>query len=475
MRRALPTALGLVALALALAPPLSSQEVPDVPSRDSGRLAPDDRVRALLAERIALGRNPGIVVGLLDAGGARFVALGESGREDLVLDTATVFEAGSVTKVLTADLLAVLAVEGRLLEEDPVATHLPGLDGLRGANGRPVRLVDLATHTSGLPRVPANLAPDDALDPYAGYAREHLLAALSDVELPGLPAPHAYSNLGVGLLGFTLGEVDGSGYEAAVRRRLLQPLSMDRSGFASDPDLLAALAQGHAPRGEPTGPWRFDALAGAGALLSTAPDLLRFAGAHLNPPPGPLGEALASTLEVRVAEGPAPHLAQALGWVVDDTDPRDPVWWHNGGTGGFRSFVGLRPGRGTAVVVLTNQSTSVDDLGLHLLDPDRALAPPPPAESVSEIRLPTATMERYVGRYRLAPGFDIEVTLDEGGLHARATGQGRLRLAPVSPTRFRVVGVDAAVTFGSDADGNVDHLILHQGGRDQRAERMPNR
>jgi CubicO group peptidase (beta-lactamase class C family) len=422
---------------------------------------------------VALGRNPGIVVGVLDADGPRYVAVGSSGRPGSPLDTATVFEAGSVTKVLTADLLALLVARGEVSLDDPVSTHVEALPTLRGAEGRPVRLTDLATHTSGLPRIPSNLAPADASDPYAGYGGEALVAFLSGVSLPSLPAPHQYSNLGAGLLGFALGRASGQGYEGALREHVLEPLGMASSGFASEPGLVDRLAQGHAPRGEPTGPWHFDALAGAGALLSTAPDLLRFAAAHLVPPPGRLGSALASTLEIRVPAGPAPKMSQALGWVVDVRDPDDPIVWHNGGTGGFRSFVGLRPRHGTAVVVLTNQATSVDDLGFHILDPARPLAPPPPAETVSEVRLPGAVLRRYVGRYRLAPDVIIEVTLAEGTLYAQATGQGRLRLAPVDRSRFRVVGVDAAVTFGGDPA--VDHLILHQGGRDQRAERMEGR
>lgn len=455
-------------------PPLHAQ-TPMVSPTSEHRLLPDDSLRSLIAERVALGRNPGIVVGLLDADGPRYLAVGSSGRADLPLDTATVFEAGSVTKVLTADLLSLLDAQGAISLDDPVTAHLAEIDALEDPQGRPVRLVDLATHTSGLPRIPTNLAPDDALDPYADYGADDLVAFLRQVTLPVLPSSSAYSNLGAGLLGFTLGRITGDGYEAAVRTRLLKPLEMSSSGFVTEPELAGRMAQGHAPRGEPTGPWRFDALAGAGALLATAPDLLRFAAAHLSPPEGTLGRALARTLTVRVPDGPAEGLSQALGWVVDVRDPDDPIVWHNGGTGGFRSFVGLRPRRGTAVVLMTNQSTSVDDLGLHILDDARGLAPPLPAETVAEIRLPTETLERYVGRYRLAPELIIEVTRAGDVLYAQATGQGRLRLAPVGPTRFRVVGVDAAVTFGINEAGTPDHLILHQGGQDQRAERLENR
>ena len=109
--------------------------------------------------------------------------------------------------------------------------------------------------------------------------------------------------------------------------------------------------------------------------------------------------------------------------------------WHNGGTAGFRSFLGVDPATGANVVVLSNSAVSVDDIGLHLLDPSLPVRHPRPTAAVD-----AAALERYVGRYELAPNFAIEVTREGDALFAQATGQQRFRVYAASPTRFFLRG-----------------------------------
>jgi hypothetical protein len=138
--------------------------------------------------------------------------------------------------------------------------------------------------------------------------------------------------------------------------------------------------------------------------------------------------------------------------------------WHNGETGGFHAFVAVDRAARTGVAVLSNAATNVDDIGFHLLVPAIPLHEPAPPRPTVEV--PAATLARYVGGYELAPGFEIEVTLDGGALHAQATGQPRFRLYAASPARFFLRVVEAEVGFTEDATGAVTGLVLYQGGRE---------
>jgi CubicO group peptidase (beta-lactamase class C family) len=153
--------------------------------------------------------------------------------------------------------------------------------------------------------------------------------------------------------------------------------------------------------------------------------------------------------------------------------------WHNGGTGGFRSFVGYNPTTRVGVVALANASTPVgtDDIGRHLLDPATPLLPadspmlkPPTVRT--QISIDPSILPRYVGRYQLAPSVFLTVTRSDNQLFVQLTGQAAFEIFPESQTKFFLKVVDAQVTFESDEAGKVTAMILHQNGRDQRAARV---
>jgi CubicO group peptidase (beta-lactamase class C family) len=266
----------------------------------------------------------------------------------------TIFQVGSVTKVFTALLLADMAERGEVRLSDPAARYLPGA---RDA-ADPVTLADLATHTSGLPRLPGGLFWSARLsprDPYARYPESWFLRAARRALRTGSGgSPYAYSNFGYGLLGYLLGRAAGSDYETLVATRVCGPLGLAETTFEV-PGLSRDLrAQGHTA-GRPVPDWRMRTLAGAGALYSTAADLARFLRACLaasdgSAPDGPLAPAIRATLAPRQ---PVPGGDIGLAWHhTRHGDHR--IIWHNGMTGGFSAMVALDPDRALGVAALAN-------------------------------------------------------------------------------------------------------------------------
>jgi CubicO group peptidase (beta-lactamase class C family) len=470
-------ALALIAIALLGASPRSAQSPAPTPTVPS-----DADIRKILVERIDTQRQSiGIVVGVIDASGRRIVSYGRRAVNDAApLDGDTLFEIGSVTKVFTSLLLADAVERKELGLTDPVASLLPPTVNVP-SRGRAITLEDLATHTSSLPRLPTNMNPKDPSNPYADYTTERLYEFLSGYELTrDVGARYEYSNLGAGLLGHALARRAGSSYEALVTSRITGPLKMSSTVVTLTPELKARLAGGHTPTLQPSPNWDLDALAGAGALRSSANDMLTFLSAVLGYTPSPLAPAMAAMTARRIPTGTGP-MEVALGWHIFTKANNSPtgIVWHNGGTGGYRSFVGYNPATRVGVVALANASTNAgtDDIGRHLLDPATPLLPadspllkPPTVRT--ETSIDPSILPRYVGRYQFAPSVFLAVTRDGNRLFVQLTGQSSFEIFPESATKFFLKVVDAQVTFESDAEGKVTAVILHQNGRDQRAPRV---
>lgn len=335
----------------------------DFPSQAGGSESLGD----VLAEYVGpfARRYVGLAVGMRVDDAAATVGYGRTGRGDGVPDGRTSFQIGSITKVFTALLLADAVHRGEVALDQPLVSLIPEAATHRA--GRPITLADLATHCSGLRRLPPGLwrqALRNRADPYAAFTTEHLVEALARPPKRPPTARAHYSNFGAGALGEALARATGSSYEQLVATRITNPLGMHDTSVAADP-ATGKVANGHTRRGRPTVDWQLPALAGAGALRSTVTDLLTFLDAHLQPGDTPLADALHTVMQPRMPAGR--HLQIALGWLVRDDKNRAPLWWHNGGTGGFFSFIGMDRASSTAVVVLANSARSVDRIGMTLL------------------------------------------------------------------------------------------------------------
>jgi CubicO group peptidase (beta-lactamase class C family) len=266
------------------------------------------------------------------------------------VDEKTLFEIGSITKAFTGILLADAVLKKKATLEDPISRHLPA--DLLAADSplHAVTLLDLATHTSGLPRLPANLeAGSNPLDPYAHFDEAKLLACLRELTEAGITGKGEmnYSNLGVGLLGYLLERISGKPYPELVKETIFAPLGMDSSFVQVSPGDIPAshrdqLATGHAG-GKAVSPWHLAALAGAGGIVSSAHDMMLFAHAHWSPDtPESLREALS------LAASPQ-RKGMGLCWFIVDEGLS-----HDGGTGGFRSEFRLSPPEKSATLLLMN-------------------------------------------------------------------------------------------------------------------------
>ncbi|MFZ1988253.1 MAG: serine hydrolase [Alphaproteobacteria bacterium] len=443
----------------------------------AGSSPSNDEIMSIIKQRVDEKRASGIVVGVLDADGKnRVVAYGDPGPGAKPLGAKSVFEIGSVTKTFTATLLADMVVRGEVKLEDPVQKYEhPGVT-VPSRNGKQIELVNLAMQDSGLPRLPTNLAPKDMTNPYADYTVDMLHGFLNSYQLPRDPGEkYEYSNLGGGLLGHVLAYKAGTDYEALVKARILKPLHMDMSGIALSPDMTAWLAKGHTATGALAPNWDIPTLAGAGALRSNAEDMLKFMAANIHPPKDDLGRAMAlAQAPRRVVDGGIPQAKNEIGliWMTVTGKGGGKIVWHNGETGGYHSFIGFDPKTKKGVVVLANSAGSIDDIGFHLIVDAIPLTPaPPPPREHKEVAVSADTLKRYVGEYQFAPTFAITIRLSGNQLTEQATGQPEAPIYPESETDFFLKVVDAQISFVVE-DGKVTGLILHQNGRDLKANKV---
>ena len=342
------------------------------------------------AEFIRRGKTSGLTIAAISGGRDAVVHIGYSNLAlKRPVTDETLFEIGSITKVFTGIALAHHVEAGEFKLDQTAASLLPKNFEL-SAEADSVTLRQLTTHTSGFPRMPGRPRPWDIFkfivfggDPYVGITLDRFGEALRKVNLEFTPGSRMeYSNFGVSLLGWLLAQRSGTNYESYIRSRVLEPLGMkDTHIVLPEPSKLSAGYRSVTRLGPLTiasrsKPWNLaDHLAGAGALRSNGQDMLKFLKANMNPATNSLGAAIRRSHQelFRVNRS----RAIAMNWIRSrkSTDASDIIW-HNGGTGGFRSFLGFFEDRSAGIIVLSNSGTDVDSLAMDLL---RELAKRKPA------------------------------------------------------------------------------------------------
>jgi len=351
------------------APPKFDAALPPVSAADLLSVLDKDLADALKSGELAPSTGAGVSIAVVDHGVRRIFTYG-------VAKPDSIFEIGSISKTFTTLILSQMVEQKKVNFDDPVRTLLPPGTVAKPA-GDEITLLDLATQHSGLPRMPDNFNPADPNNPYADYAPANLYAFIAKfgVAKPAKPG-FLYSNLGVGLLGQALSVCAGVRYPELLKDEVTAPLGLNDTTVALTPAQQARFIPGHTGDHQPAHAWDLDALAGAGAIRSTAPDMLAYLEANLHPETlkpasnSPAAKTLSAALiqqhELRADVGPGTRIA--LAWLHDDDSGN---YWHNGATGGYSSYAFFNPKADYAAVVLLNATVSrkgsfADLLGQHI-------------------------------------------------------------------------------------------------------------
>jgi len=357
------------------------------------------------------------------------------------------FEIGSVSKTMTAALLADLILQGKGSLDDPLSAWLPEGTRVPDYQGKPILLRHVVTHTSGLPALPSRMAAPGMDDPYARLDAAVLLASLGDATLAAAPGTaFEYSNFASMVLSYAVARRAGTDLETLLKQRLFAPLGMRHAYLDAAPAGIRA-AEGHTPNGRPAPAWHFATdLAGVGGVRATLDDMVAYVQGQLAATPTPVTPALRLSQQP-VSEAPA----MAMNWMLLPVAGRT-VHLHEGGTGGFSSFVAFDKEKQRGVVILSdttwNSIGSLGSLGLHLVDPSFPLGKPR-----REAKPDGALLDALAGEYALQGGMKMTLRRDGDALEIHPAGQGVYAMGYDDAGDFYPRDFDAVLRPQRTADG----------------------
>ncbi len=331
------------------------------------------RIRALVdqlaKDYLSDSSNIGLIIGVARENETAVWGFGHRSINDSQPpDGDTLFELASVGKTFTSLLMADMYLSGRIDLNDSLQKHLPNEVTVPSSNGRAITLLDLVTHTSGLPSLPPNFVFGEPLNPYKHYSTAKMFSDLGGIQLSRQPGSrYEYSNLGFGLLGEALAQREQISYEQLVIDRICTPLGMKRTRMTLTKELSENLAEPH-NGGLPVPIWEDTTMPGAGSFLSTANDMLRYLTLFQNPLPDTSPQLVLAALETKIKRRASNSSARSMGlaWHIDSENAHDIIW-HNGGAGGSCSYTAFTTAPSCSVIVLTNSSNPVDGLGRKIL------------------------------------------------------------------------------------------------------------
>lgn len=425
-----------------------------------------DEVKANIQSRITSGMNAGIVVAIIDGEKETYYSAGkESLSTNKPVSENSVFEIGSISKTFTGILLANAVLKGEVKLDDAAQKYLPAGVVMPTRNGSSITLQHLANHTSSLPRMPDNFRPANPANPFADYSEQQIYDFLKNHTLSrDIGSQYEYSNFAMGLLGHILALKKGIIYEHLMTDVIATPLDMPNTRIALTPDMKKNLAFGHVGNLQVEN-WDILSLAGAGGIRSTAVDMTKYVRANMGLTTSKLTNAMQLAQKNSRTEGSTPGVG--LGWHLMSKDGEEIVW-HNGGTGGYRTFIGFVKGTTKGVVVLSNSANSVDDLGTHLL-----VSSAPLITIDKPIELDPAVLDKYVGKYALTPQFILTVTRSGTQLKVQATGQSEFPVFAKSAEVFYYTAVPAQLTFNIAKDSaKAESVTLDQNGQKITGQRV---
>ncbi|WP_268224245.1 serine hydrolase domain-containing protein [Sinomicrobium oceani] len=413
-------------------------------------------VNTEIKTRVDNGVYPSVVLGLWENGKAMYFTYGFKNTERREkADKNTLYETGSVTKTYTTLLLAKYVSEGKLSLDFPADTLLPDTIKLRDKKGTPITLKHLATHTSGMPRLPGNMNPPAAENPYKTYDRKALFSFLKHYEPTYIGTRFFYSNLGMGLLGELLAYHEKTAYGTLLKKNVLAPLNLEHTYVHIPVEQEMYRATGYRNT-TAVSPWDFKALAGAGAVKANIGDLLHYGVSYLAPE-NPLKKAAALSLKTHYTDRFSKK--HGLAWNYEGS-----IAFHDGATGGFRSFLAINPEKKRVVAIMTNSGINpVDDLAMYLASPEsRQFFITPAVKEIS-----TEKLRAYTGHFENnGAGLDMEIATRNNQLYARIKGQSEFPLYYTGKHQFFYKNILAVLQFETDEYDTVVGVLLRQNGQE---------
>lgn len=297
--------------------------------------------------------NHKVTVGLISPSGRHVWLNGEFTSEEARL-CGSIYEIGSVTKTFIGLLLAIGEEKGLWKNSDLLSDMIPKWASLPFA--QQTTLLDLVTHTSGLPRLPHNIkgTVKDQLDPYANYDKNDLIEAVL-TESAKEKRSFNYSNYGFGILGYLLSQNLGQSLHDGLSEMIFNPLKMKNTGDAGHINNSETILSVYNPKGVATPRWIFqDTMAGAGAINSTVTDMLNYIEANLSLHGDNMASALKQSHNEHFAIHPSKGIGIGYGWLRYKEKDGSVTHWHNGGTYGSNSYATFNRDNGVGFVILSN-------------------------------------------------------------------------------------------------------------------------
>ena len=364
--------------------------------------------------------------------------------------TDSLFQIGNITETFTSLLLADAVLSSKVTPDMQIGEILGPLSV--EANNPSITLLDLATHTSGLPRRPDNLRRHNQLDPYRYYDTAQLHSFLRNHQLSGTPGERfAYSSIGIGLLGYLMTVVQGESYANLIRTQITDPLGMRSTFVDLDIESRRRVLPGHNNLYDQVPDWQLKTMVPALGIYSSLDDMVTYVQANLAAPEGNLGERLALAKKSHRNTN-RPGSSVGFGWMIREYDDQR-VNWHNGIVAGHRGFIGYMDGFETGAVVLSNAVFSeIDVLGAHLLN--------------SAVKLPEIADDEggfyhdYLGIYHVKTALSFKITADSHALYWQATDRPRSKLVELSEDVFMVTDSDIRIGFLRGKRGEVIAIEL---------------
>src|SRR5699024_4363652 len=330
------------------------------------------RIKDILLSKHNRSNDSKILLGIVNQKGRQIYSVGINESHIPIEDM--IFEIGSISKVFTAALLQTMIRDNIVQLNDPVNKFLPKYVQAFSTDGKEINLKDLITHHATLPRYPTNIKVKDKMNPFASYRTEELDRFLSNFKLKRYKRKFKYSNVGVGILGNLLASALDTEYEEAINTRICKPLGMhDTYVHLRDIDRQKVIVSYMKNKEIPS--FSAPALQGAGILKSTLNDMLTFLEANLGLTDHPLQQVFNQTHKIQSNINVDNNTQMGLGWMVTkDKETKNNIHWHNGGTVGFNTYIGMKKEKKMGIIIATTKKHSTWKLVKILLGLNKPIA-----------------------------------------------------------------------------------------------------